>query len=193
MKSKTIIQIIVSFSAISLIIAHLIWPQAAIDGITLGLIMIVIIPWLSPLFKTLELPGGVKLEYQELEKAKEKIVNSGLLKESINTNKSKHIYVPTPSEDPTLTLAWLRIEIEKRLRAIARLNKLPHDRSMRKIMLDLVDNDTLSKEELAALADVTGVLNKAIHGIELDRTAADWALNIGPDLLNSLDSKIKSR
>ena len=193
MKSRIYIQVAISLTGVLLIVIHLIWPQLAIDIITLGLLVVVIIPWLAPLFKSLKLPGGVEFEYQELEKAREKAESSGLITSSISPSKFKSVYVPTPSEDPTLTPAWLRIEIEKRHREIARKNKVSDDRSMHKILLSLNEKQLISQQEMAALMDVTGVLNKAIHGIELDRTAADWALSIGPGLLDSLDKRITKK
>ena len=47
---------------------HVLFPGIQVDAITVSLIAIV--PCLAPLFKSIELPGGVKVEFQELEEAK---------------------------------------------------------------------------------------------------------------------------
>ncbi|MBT4308791.1 MAG: hypothetical protein HOD49_00095 [Anaerolineae bacterium] len=67
LKNVKRIQIIISVSAIIIVMAHLIWPSLQIDSTTLFLIAIAVIPWLIPLFKSLEFPGGWKVEFQEQE------------------------------------------------------------------------------------------------------------------------------
>ncbi len=49
----TKIQIAISAVAVVIIVVHLVWPKVAIDGITLALLVIAIVPWLAPLFKSL--------------------------------------------------------------------------------------------------------------------------------------------
>ncbi len=71
----------ISITLISILIAivHLIWPKESnIDTITLILLFISIVPWLSPIFKSLKFPGGWEIQFQELEKK----VNSIVAKES---------------------------------------------------------------------------------------------------------------
>src|SRR5688572_10173760 len=70
---------IVTGSAVALAIGHLIWPAAAIDAITATLLLVAIDPWLQPLFKSLELPGGVKVEFQDLERVTARADAAGLL------------------------------------------------------------------------------------------------------------------
>jgi hypothetical protein len=60
-----VLPIVVSAAAIGLAIAHLASPGAAIDGTTLALVGIAALPWLGSVFKSIELPGGVKAEYRE--------------------------------------------------------------------------------------------------------------------------------
>jgi hypothetical protein len=58
----------ITLGALTLILLHLIFPELAIDYITLTLIIVAIIPWLAPIFKSLEFPGGWKIEFQEMKK-----------------------------------------------------------------------------------------------------------------------------
>ena len=60
------LQQLVTLGALIAASAHLIWPSLAIDAVTIALLVAAAIPWLAPLFKTLELPGGWKIEFQEL-------------------------------------------------------------------------------------------------------------------------------
>ena len=60
---------IVTSGALLLILIHLVWPKLAIDAITIVLFVTAFLPWLAPIFKSLELPGGWKFEFQELRRA----------------------------------------------------------------------------------------------------------------------------
>ncbi|MBI3170895.1 MAG: hypothetical protein HYZ22_20640 [Chloroflexi bacterium] len=48
----------------------------------------------------------------------------------------------------------------------------------------------MTPEESSALADMSGLLNSAVHGADVDKRATDWAMEIGPKILHSLDEKI---
>jgi hypothetical protein len=47
-------------------LAHLVWPSIKPDTATLVLLAIAVAPWLGHIFRSVELPFGVKVEYQEL-------------------------------------------------------------------------------------------------------------------------------
>ncbi|HEX7036114.1 MAG TPA: hypothetical protein VF210_10080 [Pseudomonadales bacterium] len=49
----------------------------------------------------------------------------------------------------------------------------------------------LTPDQIAALNDLAGLLNAAVHGATVDPQAAQWALDIGPDLLESLSRIIE--
>ena len=189
--SLSFLKYIISIIALLLIFVHIIWPQAAIDGITLGLIVIAIIPWLAPLFKSLQLPGGVKIEYQDLEKTEKQIKDAGLLPKK--PAKKAYDFVPSPSDDPTIALAWLRIEIEKRLRKLIQERKLSEEKGSKRNLYVLYKNDVLSDEERQALSDLVEILSQAIHGVPVEQSAADWAIEIGPMVLKALDNKLKKK
>jgi hypothetical protein len=52
--------------AVVLVVVHLIWPHVRIDSVTLVLLAVALLPWLGPLFKSVELPGGWRFEFQEV-------------------------------------------------------------------------------------------------------------------------------
>lgn len=185
---KEIFKKIISFVAILLIIVHIIWPHLAIDYVTLVLIFIAIIPWLESLFRVVEFPGGWKFEYKDLEKVEKEIGNAGLM---AKPEKDKLIFSQISfEENPNLVLAILRIEIEKKVRLIAKKHSIMEDPSMRKLFYFLQDANIITSVERSALEDLTCILNKAIHGMDVNKKAADWAIDIGPRILAALDKKV---
>ena len=57
--------IIVSAIAVVIAVVHVAAPALTIDWITLTLLAVAVVPWLAPLFKTIEGPGGWKVEFRE--------------------------------------------------------------------------------------------------------------------------------
>lgn len=56
----------ITIFALVLAVAHALLPDIKIDVITLVLLVAATLPWLQPILKSIELPGGIKLELQEL-------------------------------------------------------------------------------------------------------------------------------
>jgi hypothetical protein len=57
---------LVTAGAVALAAIHVVFPDVKIDNITLGLLAIAVVPWLAPIFKSVVLPGGLKVEFQVL-------------------------------------------------------------------------------------------------------------------------------
>lgn len=180
------LQLIITLFAIFFAVTHILFPDVSIDFITITLFFFAIIPWLSPLFKSVGFPGGASVEYN-LDSVERELDKVHLLKDVSLENTS---YVPNIS-DPQLVLAWLRIEIEKKIRTLSREHSLRDDRSMIKILTELCENGILSHEEVRVLDDLKNTLNKAIHGIHVETNIARQAINIGPKVLAALDLKMK--
>ena len=60
-----------------------------------------------------------------------------------------------------------------------------------KLLKVLTNEKVLTHEERAILADMINLLNAAVHGANVDARSADWAIDIGPRLLTSLDERVK--
>ena len=75
-----LIQIIISSIALLLAMAHVFYPKVQIDEIIITLFVIGVIPWLYHLFKSVELPGGLKISFQDFEKAESRLARAGLVK-----------------------------------------------------------------------------------------------------------------
>jgi hypothetical protein len=184
------IQVAISLTAIIVMVVHIIWPTLAIDGIALALIIVAVIPWLAPLLKSMELPGGWKVEFRELQQAKEDAARAGLLAptSSLDSNR-EYSYELIADNDPNLALAGLRIEIEKRLQSIAQTRNIPaRKQSVGSLMRVLFQEGALTQQEYTVLADMTELLNSAVHGATVDNRAVEWAMETGPRLLKSLDN-----
>jgi hypothetical protein len=57
--------VLISAGALILAAIHLLRPKANIDPVTIVLIAVAAVPWLAPVFKSIELPGGWKFEFQQ--------------------------------------------------------------------------------------------------------------------------------
>lgn len=186
-----LLQIGISIAAILIAIVHIILPNLAIDGITVTLLLVALLPWLAPLFKSVELPGGVKVEFQELEQAEQRAEHAGLLApENLNPDFGQYSFQSVAENDPNLALAGLRIEIEKRLQQIARSKGIEEkSKGLGRLIRILTEKHLLTGEEGSVLADMIGLLNSAVHGADVDPRAASWAMSVGPRLLQSLDQR----
>jgi hypothetical protein len=179
---------VVTLGALLFTLIHLIWPTLAIDAITLTLLVIALVPWLAPIFKSLELPGGWKVQFQELQKTAERAQQAGLLASSPESTPSEFVFQQIAEQDPNLALAGLRIEIEKRLLKLAeRRNIEVRNQGVGQLLRLLSQRQVLTSEASAILADMTGLLNSAVHGARVEPQAAEWALNVGPRILKALD------
>lgn len=69
----------VTLVALALALIHLLSPSLAIDHITLVLLGFALLPWLTPLVKTLEAPGGWKIELRDEVKRELEVVATGAL------------------------------------------------------------------------------------------------------------------
>lgn len=77
------IRLTISIVALLLAFLHIFCPLVDIDSIALVLLAVAALPWVTPLVKSIELPGGLKLEFAEISK---KIIEnkvSGEQKESL--------------------------------------------------------------------------------------------------------------
>jgi hypothetical protein len=183
----------ITLLALLIALAHLIWPAISIDAITVTLLVVAFLPWLSSVFKSIELPGVLKIQYQDFEKIEERARDTGLLIDETAKGKEDYSFQTVASTDPNLALAGLRIELEKRLLNLAESRDLkPYKRSLGALLSDLNRHQLINGAESGLLADLAGLLNSAVHGAVVDPSAAEWALDIGPKILKALDERSAS-
>ena len=64
---RHLIATVVSLLALAVAIAHLVAPDLKIDNVTVALLVIAVVPWLRELFTSIELPGGLRVEFRDVE------------------------------------------------------------------------------------------------------------------------------
>lgn len=180
---------VVTGTAVALAIGHLVWPAAAIDAITATLLLVAIVPWLQPLFKSLELPGGVKVEFQDLERVAARADAAGLLASSPPTERPRYSFLEVASSDPNLALAGLRIELERRLELLAHSRGELPPKGVGNLLRFLNSRELIGGQEREVLSDLAVLLNSAVHGARVDPEAAKWALEMGPRILQALEDR----
>jgi hypothetical protein len=66
--ARYVLSALISAGALGLGLVHIAFPDVKIDNYTIVLFVIGIAPWLAPLFKSIELPGGWKFEFKEFQR-----------------------------------------------------------------------------------------------------------------------------
>ncbi|MBL0032857.1 MAG: hypothetical protein IPP27_12045 [Bacteroidetes bacterium] len=111
-----------------------------------------------------------------MQKIENEAKSAGLIKsESDNVNREvndEQIYpfAEIAEQNPELALVSLRIEIEKRLRALSKkYNVEVRSLSMKSLINALANEKLLTYDESTAMNDMIVTLNQAAHGIEYDK------------------------
>lgn len=186
----TTVKVVISFGAVALIAVRLAWPQLTIDVITLGLLLVAVLPWLSTIIESAKFPGGWEVKFRDLQAAGEKIaqVKTGILKP-----KSLDELLQVTTADPNLALVGLRIEIERRLRRLATQTQISDHLPLTRMFSELHKRGLLKESVFGALQEIVGAGNKAAHGASVEPAVLDWALSTGPEILAVLDELLQQR
>jgi hypothetical protein len=176
-----------------LIVLRIIYPQILIDTTTIALIIIMIFPWLIPHIKTIKFPGGTEVDFkEEVERMEYLSQRLKIPKTTIKTYEAR----PTPEStyldlfktDPNLALAFLRINIERKLREVAKQKELDHEYGLREILHKLHSRKIVGSPEYEILNIIIDVCNRAVHAEKVDALTALKVLDLGTWMLSYLDS-----
>jgi len=189
--SNLTLKIVVSSVCVILIALRFLFPNLQVDAVTLGLLVLALLPWLSPLIKSAEVPGVGKIEFQDVKVAIERVANSEKLKLGLRRAPLFNSFSATVQSNPTLPIVGLRIDIEKRLRSLAEKNGLVANASLPRLTNELKNKGLLNLDVAVGLKDLIDAGNKAAHGAEVDLNAANWAVEFGPQVLEVLDKKLE--
>ncbi|MCF5946695.1 hypothetical protein L2249_25705, partial [Xanthomonas perforans] len=63
---------VISVVAVSAIAVRIAFPEIKIDLVTLGLMIVAVLPWLSELIESAKFPGGWEVKFRDLREAGEK-------------------------------------------------------------------------------------------------------------------------
>ena len=66
-KTSMLTRLLVTAVALVAVAGHLIWSNLKVDGVVVAMLVIALLPWLGNVFESLELPGGWKLKYREIQ------------------------------------------------------------------------------------------------------------------------------
>src|SRR2546425_563826 len=116
-QKRGLLSLVITFSALGLAAVHVIWPELKVDAITIALVVVALLPWLGLIFESISFPGGGGVKYRDLARVEREATAAGLLEPAAAP---ELLYAEIVQNDPNLALAGLRIEIERRLRAIAK-------------------------------------------------------------------------
>ena len=152
-----------------------------------GALAVAVIPWVFEFIKSIEMPGGFKLELNQFEKR----IENELLPPPVNVApNNQHVFLDVYETDPLLAIAGLRIEIEKRLRKLAEIHQISGRNSVASLLRDLQSRQAIGPSIASIINDMLPTLNRAVHAQDIPADAGDWVLKNGPSILAALDEKI---
>lgn len=170
------------------------WFPDYIDAVALAVIAVAAAPWLAGVVRRIELPGGLQIEYQDLEPVTKQVEQSGLLSTGQgDRGRRRHVYAfeELTRGDASLTLIGLHGEIEQRIREIAQSRGIRDENASDvTLIMRLIQEGILAGDEASALHQLLPVLAKAQRGVQVDERVSDWVMNFGPKILDALEERI---
>lgn len=194
---QTKLKVGITLVAAILMVVRLIWPNLKIDSITIGLFVVAILPWLASLIQSAKLPGGWEITFRDVQEAAKKAAQTTYTPEQMIVRESPSVISsesPSVFEvadlDSNLALVYLRIEIEKRLRMLAKSANLSSTGSLPRLFRDLQKSGVVDDVVFSGLQELIMAGNQAAHGAVVEPSVADSILEFGPKIINALDRSI---
>lgn len=185
----TILKALISLVAVAALAARMIWPEFKIDAITLGLMVLAILPWLAELIESAKFPGGWEVKFRDLQRAGHKVTEGH--DSALPSPQETDAFDTIAKTDPNLALVMLRIEIEKRLRAYGYVNSLDSRMPLLQLTRELATRQIISYSMERGLRELIMAGNSAAHGATVPEMVRDWCINEGPKILAALDAQLK--
>jgi hypothetical protein len=199
MNNKFCVKIFVTFIAASVAAIHLIFPGLKIDYVTGAFVILALIPWMEPLFKSINLPGGAGIQYRDLQKTETLVEESGLIYRPIEEDlESGHTisnteFTAVAANNLDLTIPAFQIELDKNLRQLADKNGITASgKSILTLVDGLEEKKIINGYEAGAIKSLIISLNKyAMAGNNMEKFT-EWVINKGPGIINGLKRKINN-
>ena len=156
----------------------------SLSPIAAGALAIAIVPWVLQFIEKISAPGGFEIVFA---KVKRQLDDSEAVLEREDIEAFEHF----ASEDPNLSIALLRVEIERRLRRLGEEFLSAEDnqrKSLRALTDELQKSNVISNEAASLIRDLMPVMNEAVHGYPLRSDAANFAKEYGPKVLAQIRS-----
>jgi hypothetical protein len=67
-KSVIFVKYAITIASLALVTIKMVVPEVKVDSVTVGLFIVALLPWVSVILESAELPGGWKLKFRELKK-----------------------------------------------------------------------------------------------------------------------------
>lgn len=155
-----------------------------LSPIAAGALAIALVPWVLGFIEKLSAPGGFEIIFAKAEK---QIDAAHVEPDADQIAAFKYL----ENLDPNLAIAQLRVQIERRLRQLAEDVMISPDprgrpRTLRSLAEALAAQGAITHEAVSLISDLTPVMNEAVHGIELQENATEFALEYGPRILAML-------
>jgi hypothetical protein len=221
MPGKTL-RLSITVASLLIALAHLIFPSVTIDFVTVVLLLVAVLPWVAPIVKSVELPGGFKIQLQDVKEAAKELLRvdtviqppageirmedhapevaldarAGIQFEAEVISRAEAAVTSLKNvagTDPNLALVGFRIEIEKRLRELARNKGLDPSLPLSAILRQLRGRELLPSRVGSALSDLIALGNQAAHGGAVDPRTAEWVFEEGADILVALDRMLRAQ
>ncbi len=190
MNTRSLPKFLFSAAFLTIAVIKLLYKDVQIDATFILLAFLIFLPWIRSFIKEAEIPGLGKITLADIEQSSSKLergmedVSPMVLKESMPS------FLEILNIDPNLALAGYRIEIENRLRKLARLHDIDASLTLRGILSELTAKGVLEESQTQGVDEIISYANKAIHGAKAEPKIADWIRNRGKTLLDFLDLEI---
>lgn len=176
----------IALSTICIIVALIDTFIEALSPIAAGALAFAIVPWVLDYIEKISAPGGFGIVFT---KAKNQLDQSDV----VVAQEDAEVFTNYVSDDPNLSIALMRVEIERKLRRLSKF--LPPDekrnsRSLTTLTKSLKEAGIISDEASSLISDLAPVMNEAVHGITLQEDASDFAKEYGPKVLALLGSSV---
>ncbi|MBC6989387.1 hypothetical protein [Hymenobacter sp. BT491] len=166
-------------------------PDIRIDAITLGLLILSVVPWLAPIIKSIEVPGVGKLEFQELKDKVEQVQGVAQSADRKSDFAIAEPSVPKAARSPKLqdmpSATSKLLELAKEYNNLR--ERLPSGNERTIAMTSIVRQMTNLAPELHDY-DVPNALNNEDRGIRLTAYAYLFARPEFSQLANLINSLI---
>ncbi|MFJ8039288.1 hypothetical protein ACIRBX_02085 [Kitasatospora sp. NPDC096147] len=92
-RRRQLIASLVSLGALGIGVLHTVRPELKVDAVTVVLAVVAVVPWLGELFESIELPGGTKLQYRQLQERVEAVELQAAQARSVGDDASRQARV----------------------------------------------------------------------------------------------------
>lgn len=191
-------QLAIFILGIILVIVHGFFSEIfKVDGITILIYFILLIPFVAQYLRKAKFPGA-EFEFKDEIRKTEKLVKQSIeqAKKNKSTGQAKILPFETFNlsnvkellkSDHVLALAALRMEIEKKLKLLGDfLGFAPqYKSSISKLIGVIISKELLSFEQITALQKINNMCNSAIHGSIISKKEAKEIIDLAEELNRS--------